>query len=49
MEDLSHKAGIHVTFLGHIELGRKAPSINTLVRIARALRVLPTVLLRGVQ
>jgi transcriptional regulator with XRE-family HTH domain len=49
MEDLSHKAGIHVTFLGHIELGSKTPSIHTLVRIARALAVLPAVLLRGVR
>lgn len=49
MEDLSHMAGIHATFLGHIELGGKAPSIHTLVRIARALKVLPAALLRGIR
>ncbi|HAM35173.1 MAG TPA: hypothetical protein DEB40_12870 [Elusimicrobia bacterium] len=49
IEELSHMAGIHGTFLGHIELGRRLPSIHTLIRIARVLEVLPAALLAGVR
>jgi len=49
MEDLSHIVGIHVTFLGHIELGTKSPSIFTLVRLARALEVTPASLFRHIR
>ena len=41
-EDLSDLAGIHYTFLGHIERGNKLPSLQTLIRIAKALRVRPS-------
>ncbi|MFH2201937.1 MAG: helix-turn-helix transcriptional regulator [Elusimicrobiota bacterium] len=44
-EDLSDRAGIHYTFLGHIERGTKLPSLPTLDKIARALKVCPCLLL----
>ncbi len=43
-EDLGERAGIHYTFLGHIERGSKVPSLETLLRIAKALRVRPSTL-----
>lgn len=43
-EDLGELAGIHYTFLGHIERGNKVPSLETLLRIAKALRVRPSTL-----
>ncbi len=43
-EDLGELAGIHYTFLGHIDRGNKVPSLETLLRIAKALRVRPSVL-----
>lgn len=36
-EDLSEKAGIHYTFLGHIERGTKVPSLSTLLKLSSAL------------
>ncbi len=48
-EELSNKAGYHYTFLGHIERGNKAPSLETLGKIAKALRVRPSVLLAAAE
>ncbi|HAM34865.1 MAG TPA: XRE family transcriptional regulator [Elusimicrobia bacterium] len=47
-EELSEQAGIHYTFLGHIERGTKAPSLTTLCSIAQALTVTPSQLMRGI-
>jgi len=38
-EDLSDKAGFYRTYAGHIEVGRYTPSIYTLYKIAKALKV----------
>ncbi len=38
-EDLSELAGIHYTFLGHIERGNKSPSLETLSRLAKVLKL----------
>lgn len=38
-EDLSELAGIHYTFLGHIERGNKSPSLETLGRLAKVLKL----------
>ena len=46
-EDLGEAAGIHYTFLGHIERGNKAPSLPTLARIAQALGMPIASLLKG--
>lgn len=47
-EILSEKAGIHCTFIGHIERGTKLPSLTVLARIAAALGTTMPELLRGV-
>ncbi|NCS97520.1 MAG: helix-turn-helix transcriptional regulator [Candidatus Pacebacteria bacterium] len=38
-EELSAKAGLYRTYVGHVEVGRYTPSIYTLFKIARALKV----------
>jgi len=46
-EELSARIGIHYTYLGHIERGTRLPSLCTLKRIAKALSVSLSALLRG--
>jgi transcriptional regulator with XRE-family HTH domain len=43
-ERLAEEAGIHRTYLGGIETGRRNPSLRNLIRIARALDVTMAVL-----
>jgi transcriptional regulator with XRE-family HTH domain len=38
-EELSDRAAIHYTYLGHIERGTRLPSMSTPNRIAKALAV----------
>ena len=38
-EDLAEKADLHHNFIGELERGEKAASIDSLVKIARALKV----------
>jgi len=38
-EELAEKLGISRTHMGHIEQGRKAPSLKVMERLARALKV----------
>lgn len=38
-EDLSHKAGIHPTYLSGLECGRRNPTVKVLEKIANALGV----------
>jgi transcriptional regulator with XRE-family HTH domain len=45
-ETLAFKAGIHLTYLGGIERGKRNPSLLVLARIAKALSVSPADLLR---
>lgn len=45
-EKLAEKAGISFAFVGHIERGTRKASVETLVKIANALKVSPAVLLR---
>ncbi len=47
-EDLSKRASIHSTYIGHIERGAKTPSMSTFIRIARALRLKPQDLMADV-
>ena len=47
--ELASKAGVHYTFVGHIERGSKFPSIETLLDIAKALRTMPSRLLVDVR
>ena len=45
-EKLAEKAGISLSFLGHIERGNRKASIETVVSICNALKVSPGLLLQ---
>lgn len=36
---MARMVGVHYTLLGHIERGTKLPSLDTLVKIAKAMRL----------
>ncbi len=38
-EELSSRAGFYRTYAGHVEVGRYTPSIYTLYKIAKALKI----------
>jgi transcriptional regulator with XRE-family HTH domain len=46
-EQLGEAAGISYRYLQEVEQGRKNVTVETLVRLARALRVRPSLLLKG--
>lgn len=46
-ERLAEKADLHHNFVGELERGEKAATIDTLVKIAKALGVHPSDLLRN--
>jgi transcriptional regulator with XRE-family HTH domain len=48
-EALAFEAGIHRTYLSLLERGKKSPSLAVIVRLANALRVRPSELLRRVE
>lgn len=45
-EKLSEKAGISLSFLGHIERGTRKASLDTVVRLCNAMGVSPSLLLQ---
>ena len=45
-EQLAEKAGISTAFEGHIERGTRKASLDTLVKLANALKVSPNLLLQ---
>jgi DNA-binding XRE family transcriptional regulator len=45
-EDLADKAGISRTHMGHIEQGRKTPSLKVLSQIAKSLHITISELMR---
>lgn len=45
-EKLAEKAGISLSFLGHIERGTRKASLDTLVKICNALNISPNLLLQ---
>ena len=45
-EKLAEKAGISLSFLGHIERGNRKASLETIVNICNALKVSPDLLLQ---
>ena len=45
-EKLAEKAGISLSFLGHIERGNRKASLETIVAICNALKVSPNLLLQ---
>ena len=45
-EQLAEKAGISFAFVGHIERGTRKASLDTVVKLANALKVSPNILLQ---
>lgn len=45
-EKLAEKAGVSLSFLGHIERGTRKASLDTLVKLCNALNVSPSLLLQ---
>ena len=45
-EKLAEKAGISIAFVGHIERGTRKCSVDTLIKLSKALKVSPNVLLQ---
>lgn len=45
-EGLAHECGLHRTYIGAVERGERSITLRTLERIAQALRVEPSDLLR---
>jgi transcriptional regulator with XRE-family HTH domain len=48
-EALAHQSGIHWTFLGQVERGRRNLSLHNLLKIAAGLAVDPAELVQGLQ
>jgi transcriptional regulator with XRE-family HTH domain len=48
-ERLAELAGLHVTFVGAIERGKRNLSLVTIVKLAKALKVKPGELFRGIR
>jgi transcriptional regulator with XRE-family HTH domain len=45
-EALGFESGYHRTYISLLERGEKSPSLNTIFQLAKALRVLPSEILR---
>lgn len=48
-EELAHRAGLHRTYMTHVETGRVNPALETLARLALALECDVADLTRGLQ
>ncbi len=48
-EELAERAGIHRTFVSHVECATRNITIYNLVKIAKALKVKPSVLLSDLE
>jgi transcriptional regulator with XRE-family HTH domain len=48
-EALAHQTGVHWTFLGQVERGRRNLSLHNLLKVAAGLRVDPAELVQGLQ
>jgi transcriptional regulator with XRE-family HTH domain len=48
-ERLAHQAGLHRTYIGHVERGAVNVTVYSLVRVAAALDVDPAELVRGLR
>lgn len=48
-EALGHACDLHPTEISRLERATREPRLSTIVRLARALKIAPTVLLRGIR
>ncbi|HVF76138.1 MAG TPA: helix-turn-helix transcriptional regulator [Acidimicrobiales bacterium] len=48
-EKLGELAGLHRTYIGHLERGEVNPSLNNIIRVAAALDVDPADLVKGLR
>ena len=48
-EQLAHEAGVHRTYISLLERDEKSPTLKVVFRLARALGVRPSELLREVE
>jgi transcriptional regulator with XRE-family HTH domain len=48
-EGLAELAGVHRTYISHLELGKGSPTLDTIVRVASALEVDPAELVQGLR
>jgi transcriptional regulator with XRE-family HTH domain len=48
-EQLAALAGVHRTYVGHIERGTVTPTLDTIVRLAEALKIDPGDLVTGLR
>jgi transcriptional regulator with XRE-family HTH domain len=48
-EELADRAGIHRTYVSQLERGIKSPTLAVLIKIARALGIKPSRLVRSVE
>ena len=48
-ERLAEIAGVHRTYIGHLELGKGSPTLDTIVRVAAAVEVDPAKLVAGLR
>lgn len=48
-EELGFESGYHRTYVSLLERGKKSPSLQTIFRLAKALRVEPTEMVERVQ
>lgn len=48
LEELAHRAGMHVTYLSSVERGHRNPTLNMLVALAQALCVSLSELVDGI-
>jgi transcriptional regulator with XRE-family HTH domain len=49
LEALAERAGLTPNYIGGIEMGRRDPSLSTVLAIARGLRISPADLLGGIE
>jgi transcriptional regulator with XRE-family HTH domain len=47
-EELAERAGLHRTYISHIENAKREISVETLCKVARGLDVTPSELMKGI-